>query len=43
MLERTFLKEQVKKREEHQKKEHNRPREERGKEITLESPQGTSK
>jgi hypothetical protein len=29
MLERTFLKEQVKKREEHQKKEHHRPREER--------------
>ena len=29
MLERTFLKEQVKKREEHQKKERHRPREER--------------
>ena len=29
MLERTFLKEQVKKREEHQKKEHQCPREER--------------
>jgi hypothetical protein len=29
MLERTFLKEQVKKREEHRKKEHCRPREER--------------
>jgi hypothetical protein len=29
MLERTFPKEQVKKREEHQKKEHHRPREER--------------
>ena len=28
MLERTFLKEQIKKREEHQKKEHHRPKEE---------------
>ena len=48
MAERTFLKEQVKKREEHQKKERHRPREERvggerEKEITLESPQGTSR